>query len=394
MNYWTIIYVIDWVLFIPVAVTVLYILVFAITSLFSKQGAIPKAKRQNRFIILIPSYRHDESILNTVKSVLSQSYPQRMFDVAVISDHQSEMTNMYLAQYPITLLTPNFEKSTKVKSLQYAIMNLPAFKIYDIVIVLDANNIVEQEFLEQINDAYEHAGSKAITVHRLPRNRDTSSARLDAIFEEINTSIFRRGHIAVGLSAALSGSGVAYDFAWFRDNIMKVRSISEDKELEALLLRQHIYIDYIDTIYVYDEKTREVSDFNRQRGRWASKQVRSLLSNIRYFPAALLNRHYDWLDKILQWMLVPRMIMMGIIGFMSVMLPFIQMKPSFKWWIAAAVVSFAFALATPDELVDEHWDADFRRLPFRTLNSMLRRLHLPTIRSINIPMPNLKRQKK
>ena len=68
-----------------------------------------------------------------------------MFDVVVISDHQEEMTNMRLAQYPITLLTPNFEESTKAKSLQYAILNLPEFKIYDIALILDADNIVERE---------------------------------------------------------------------------------------------------------------------------------------------------------------------------------------------------------------------------------------------------------
>ena len=42
-----------------------------------------------------------------------------MFDVVVVSDHQSEITNMRLAQYPITLLTPDFAESTKAKSLQY-----------------------------------------------------------------------------------------------------------------------------------------------------------------------------------------------------------------------------------------------------------------------------------
>ena len=112
-----------------------------------------------------------------------------MFDVVVISDHQSEMTNMRLAQHPITLLTPNFEESMKAKSLQYAILNLPEFKIYDVAIVLDASNIVEPEFLNQVNDAFEAAGTNAIQLHRLPQNRDTPSARLDAIFEEIRTII-------------------------------------------------------------------------------------------------------------------------------------------------------------------------------------------------------------
>ena len=95
-------------------------------------------------------------------------YPQRLFDVVVISDHQNEITNFKLAQYPITLLTPNFKKSTKGKALQYAINNLPQFKIYDIVVVLDADNLVLPEFLEEINNAYESAGNKQYRIPPRP----------------------------------------------------------------------------------------------------------------------------------------------------------------------------------------------------------------------------------
>ena len=238
MDFWWILYAIDWLFFIGVSLTVAYGIFFSLAALVSKHNNVPKAKRQNRFIVLIPAYKDDRVILNTVKSILSQTYPQRLFDVTVISDHQSEMTNMRLAQHPITLLTPNFEKSNKAKSLQYAILNLPEFKIYDVVVLLDADNIVGPEFLEQLNDAYETAGTRAIVTHKQARNRDTTAARLGAIFEEINNSIFRRGHITMGFSSAIMGSGVAYEFGWFKNNIMKVRGMAEDKELEAMLIRQ------------------------------------------------------------------------------------------------------------------------------------------------------------
>ena len=177
-DFWILLYIIDWTLFVLVAITVLYLGVFAIAALFNKHSTLNKAKKQNRFAILIPSYMQDDVIEHTVVSILGQVYPMRMFDVVVISDHQSEMTNMKLAQYPITLLTPDFEESSKAKSLQYAILNLPEFKIYDIVLVLDADNIVGQEFLTQVNDAFETAATKAIQLHRISRNRDTAAARL------------------------------------------------------------------------------------------------------------------------------------------------------------------------------------------------------------------------
>lgn len=367
---WFIIYAFDATIFTIVAITVIYITVFSIAALFSHPAKRQAAKHQNRFIVLIPSYKQDDTIEQTVKSILGQTYPQRMFDVTVISDHQKEITNFRLAQYPITLLTPNFRRSTKAKSLLLAINNLPQFKIYDIVIILDAGSLVKPEFLQQMNDAFEAAGTKAIQAHRLSKNRDTTIANLDAIFEEINNSIFRRGHIALGISAAIAGSGIAYEYRWFKENITKVSTGWEDKEMEALLMRQQIYVDYFDDIHVYDEKTRHTEDFNRQRGRWASTQFHAILSNIKYIIPALFNKKYDLIDKIIQWLLIPRTIMMAIIVIMSAILPFVYLTLAVKWWIMFAFVMFIFALAIPDYLVDDKWERSFLKAPFIMLASL------------------------
>ena len=370
MDFWLILFIFDGILFIIIAGTVLYLGVFAVAALFHSKPVIPKAKKFNRFVVLIPAYKQDNVIEQTVLSVLGQAYPQRMFDVTVISDHQDEITNMRLAQYPITLLTPDFEESTKAKSLQYAILNLPEFKIYDAVIILDGDNIIDQDFLEQVNDAYEIAATKAIQTHRISKNRDTAAARMDAIFEEINNTIFRRGHISFGLSAALAGSGTVFDFNWYKTNVMRTKTSGEDKELEALLMRQDIFVDYFDHIYVYGEKKRTTSTLNEQRGRWATQQFVNLFRNIRFLPGAIFRKQYNLADKLIQWMLVPRTNMIGIIMIMSIVLPFIYLTMAIKWWILGSLALFIFALATPDYLVDEMWDKTFLRSPFVSLWKM------------------------
>lgn len=372
MNYWFILYIIDGGLFIITAGTVFYLSIFAIASFINRTHESPRTKKQNRIVVLIPSYKQDNVIEQAVISVLSQAYPQRMFDVTVISDHQSEMTNMRLAQYPITLLTPNFAESTKAKSLQYAILNLPEFKIYDIVLILDADNIIEQDYLQKVNDAFEIAATKAIQTHRISKNRDTTVARFGAIFEEINNAIFRRGHINMGLSSALAGSGTAYDFNWFKANVMKTKTAGEDKELEALLLRQEVFIDYFEDIYIYGEKKRTTTKLNQQRGRWVTQQFQNVIRNVKFLPGAIFRKQYDLADKIIQWMLLPRTTMMAIIVLMSTVLPFIYMTLVIKWWILASVALFVFALVTPDYLIDEVWDNSFLRSPFTSLWNKLR----------------------
>ena len=148
---------------------------------------------------------------------------------------------------------------------------------------------------------------------------------------------------------------------------MRAKTAGEDKELEALLLRQQIYIDYFDTILVYGEKKRTTAKFNEQRGRWAVKQFQNLVRNIKFLPGAIFNKQYDLADKIIQWMLVPRTTMVGIIMLMSIVLPFIYFTLVIKWWILGAACLFFFALATPDYLVDEMWDKTFLRSPIVTI---------------------------
>ena len=371
MEFWNIIYYSDLSLFVFVCLTVTYMGIFAFASMFSQHQETPKSRKENRFIILIPAYKNGASAEQTVNSILGQSYPMRLFDVTLIADQLDEMSKFRLAQQPITLITPNFAKSSRSKSLQLAINNLPQFKLYDIAVVLNPGSIVEPDFLSQLNDAYEAAGTKAIQCHMVSQNRDTIPARLSAIFEEINNSIFRRGHVVLGLSSASSSSAMVFDFNWFKENIMATKSSWDDKELEALLLRQHIFVDYFDDIMVFSEKTRRAEDFNRQRRRWLYSHLRTILHNIRFLPGAILTRHYDLIDKIIQWTLLPRMIMMAIIIVMGALMPLFAFALAFKWWLLFAIVLFIFALATPNYLVDDKWDRTFFLIPVIFLAAIL-----------------------
>ena len=394
MDFWLILYILDWILFSIVALTVLYMLIYTIASLFYTKTDVPKTKQLNRFIILIPSY-NNPGVVHTVKSILAQTYPMRLFDVTVISDHNDEMTNFRLAQEPITHLIPNFEKSTKAKALQLAVNNLPQFKIYDIAIVLDGGSVVDTDFLEKMNEAFEAAGTKAIQAHRISRNRDSTAARMGAVFEEINNTIFRRGHIALGLSAGICGGGYAMDFNWFKDNVFKLKTQWEVKEWESLLMRQNVFVDFFDDIVVYDEKKRTPEEFNRERLNWIKAQIHAAFKNIHYLPGAILNRRYNRIDKVVQWLLIPRMLMMAIIVGMSLILPVIYTSLVFKWWALFAITLLICAIATPDYLVDDHWESTFFKSPLVLMKSIPGLSGITNyLDRININTSNKKKDKK
>ena len=69
MDFWIILFIIDWLLFIPVAGTVLYLGFFSIASVFNRDTVQTKAKTQNRFAVIIPSYKQDSVIEQAVVSI-------------------------------------------------------------------------------------------------------------------------------------------------------------------------------------------------------------------------------------------------------------------------------------------------------------------------------------
>ena len=61
---------------------------------------------------------------------------------------------------------------------------------YDIALLMNADNVVEKNFLNEINNTYA-SGSNAIQSHRIHKDRPNNIIVLDAVADEINNSILR-----------------------------------------------------------------------------------------------------------------------------------------------------------------------------------------------------------
>ena len=175
---------------------------------------------------------------------------------------------------------------------------------YDVVVIMDADNLTSPHFLTAVNRAFD-SGVRCIQAHRTGQNLNTDISVLDGISEEINNGIFRSGHNALGLSAALSGSGMAFEADWFRKNVRLLETAGEDKELEVLLLQQRIHTTYLPEIPIYDEKTQKEEAISNQRKRWIAAQFGILRSSLSGLQKAIRQGNIDYCDKIIQWMLPP-----------------------------------------------------------------------------------------
>ena len=349
---WTILHIIDIALWFFIAGSVAYVVFFAIISLFydkEDQVAIHAAALSNRltkFLILYPAYKEDRVITNAVEQFLLQNYPKDCYRLVVISDHMQPETNEYLRKLPITVLIPTFEKSSKAKAMQFAINQVQGN--FDNVVILDADNVVRPEFLSQLNilcSVYD-----AIQCHRCAKNANNDVAVLDGASEEINNTIFRKAHNRLGLSSALIGSGMCFDYNLFKKNVFQLSTAGEDREMEALLLHQEVFIKYAPDIHVFDEKVSNQDNFQRQRMRWMTAQIQSLLSNLPKIPGALIHGKINFVDKTIQQALIPRSILIVLLGGISVFMTIFMPSWCEKWWVLFALLAAALFIAIPSQL--------------------------------------------
>ena len=347
---WSYIHILDLLLWAFMTISVAYITFYALVSLFSRKGIktvnVPESP-ESTFLVLFPAYSEDRVIVGSIKKFLLQNYPQDKYHVAVISDHQQESTERLLSDLPVTLLRPVFEKSSKAKALQYAISEV--YGQYDYVVVLDADNIVETDFLHRLNILLKE-GYKAVQCHRCAKNSDSSVSVLDGVSEEINNTLFRKAHNLIGLSSALIGSGMCFDYSWFSSHVTKLTTAGEDRELEVFLLREGIYIKYADDILVFDEKVSNADNFQRQRQRWMSAQVNCFLSMLRHLPEAVIRLNINYIDKTIQQMLIPRSMLLLFLLFMSLVMSAAAPWWSIKWWSLLVLTGLSLFLAIPARL--------------------------------------------
>jgi len=339
-------------IFSVLALPSLYIFSFAFAGLFYHQAAYPANPDLRKIAVLIPGYKEDEVILEVAKDALAQDYPQECYDVIIIADSFEAATLQKLKALPVIVIEVKFEKSTKSKALNKAMDQLAG--PYDIAVVLDADNLMATDFLQKVNATFEKEYI-AVQGHRTAKNLDTSLAILDAVSEEINNHIFRKGHRVLGLSSAIIGSGMAFHYEFFQKMMSSVTAVGGfDKEIELKMLKDGYKIEYLDDAYVFDEKVQKAEVFSNQRRRWLSAQLHYFRKDFLASLGDLITKgNVDYFDKAIQFIQPPRVLLLGAVllfgttFFLLNLFLNICLAYNFLWGILAFICILAFLFSVP-----------------------------------------------
>lgn len=301
------------------ALSTIHVLVLSVAARFfaripiSAPYALPL-----KIAILIPCYREDAVIINSVNSYNQQDYPREKFTVFLVADSLMPSTLEKLSRLNIKLLVADFEQSTVTKSIQLGMGAIDSEQ-YPVTLICDADNVLEKDFLTKISSVF-RAGHRVVQGCRYTKNINTPMAVLDSLSEIINNHLYRKGCYALGLSSALIGSGMAFETALLKDCMAENHSLNGyDRELQLLLSERGVSIAYLETAVCYDEKISSGTAFDNQRKRWLASQFTNLRDHfteaftrlgkkggLNYFQFAVIFNIF-----------LTRLINLGLLGLMS-----------------------------------------------------------------------------
>ena len=360
------------VIFIYLALGVVYLFIFSVAGTLRRRLSFQSAAQKKSIAVIIPSYKEDNVILDTARRAAQHNYPGNKFQVYVVADHLKVETIIRLRAVPVNVIEVKFDKSTKAKSLNAALNRIPKDQ-FEIAMILDADNVMKDDCLEWVNWWFQY-GATAVQCHRTAKNQQTPVAVLDAISEEINNHLFRKGPAALGLSATLIGSGMAFRFQELKqifDLPHILTNPGEDREVDIQLMRNQTKVEYAHEAIVYDEKVSSAAVFERQRVRWLEAQV-THFRRFRQADVTSSKKTADYWSKFIQTVLLPRSLYILTFSFFFFLL-IVELTFKIKflypfagwWWLLMSLFVVSLLVAVPASFYNK-----------KTLNAIL---HLPVL---------------
>ena len=299
------------------------------------------------FTFIITAHQEPQFILPLVDSILKQHYQN--FRIFVVAD-DCDMTGITFTDQRITLLQPDPQLHSKIKSISHALQNFGHQP--DAVIILDSDNLIHPRFLQVMNSHFQK-GYRVVQADFKPKNTDTVFARMDAIGDMYNFFLDREMRMRLGLSSSIWGSGVAIDFNLY--NEIKYSSFlgGFDKKMQAHLVQRVPRMAFAPEAILYDEKITSGKSLETQRTRWISSYFTYFKDSAAIFSAGLKRGNFNLLYFGFITLRPPLFIILGL-GFLITVINFFISMPLFILWLcilASFVLSFIGIVAVKGKSV-------------------------------------------
>ncbi len=241
-------------------------------SFFGWRMERKKTKREpaKTFAVLVAAHNEEKVIGALLENLKAMDYPKDMYDIFVICDNCTDATADIARSHGVYAME-RFDRTLRGKGFAIEWMlrelwNMP--KKYDAVAMFDADNLVEPQFLREMNDDLLN-GSRVIQAYLDTKNPSdswiTASYGVTYWFCNRLWQIPRR---RLNMANFLGGTGMCFESKLLKEMGWGATSLVEDLEFTMRCVKQGVYPTFNYDAKVYDEKPITFHASVRQRLRW------------------------------------------------------------------------------------------------------------------------------
>ena len=264
-------------LFLAVLFTVAYFyqLVYLVIGLVKRRRwKQAEAAQYHRYAAVISARNEAGVIGELIQSLKQQNYPAHLLDIYVVADNCTDDTAQ-VSRRAGAIVYERFNQSKKGKgyALNFLFRTLAreGRDQYDAYFIFDADNLVDPNFVLEMNKVYDQGGYGAITCYRNSRNFGANwiSAGYAVWFlREARFLNFPR--MLLGTNCHVSGTGFLVSSKVIEENGgWPLHLLTEDIQFSVDCAIRGKRIGYCDSAVIYDEQPVTFRQSWDQRLRWS-----------------------------------------------------------------------------------------------------------------------------
>ena len=250
-----------------------HFVIFAVVGLFKKK-TYPHTDEKLKYGIIIPARNEEAVVANLIESIRKNNYPQDKLEIFVIAHNCIDKTAEVARKAGAIVYEYNNEKeNTMGFAFRYLFDRIKedyGIRSYDGYFLFNADNIVDINYFDKMNDAFVAMGKKhTITSFRNSKNFGSNViSALYGLHFMYGCRLECRGRTVLGCSTRVQGTGYVISPDLVEDG-WKYVTLTEDWEFSTDQVIEGRKIYYCDDAVFYDEQPTSFRIMWRQKVRWA-----------------------------------------------------------------------------------------------------------------------------
>ncbi|MFD0588551.1 glycosyltransferase family 2 protein [Paenibacillus sp. GCM10027627] len=326
---------------------------------FMKNKSRKRHKPRKSFAVLVAAHNEEQVVGALIDNLKKLDYPKELYDIFVICDNCTDGTAEIARSMGVHACErTNYHLRGKGYAIEWMLKELWSMpRQYDAVVMFDADNLVNPDFLQLMNDDL-CEGHQVIQGYLDTKNPDDSwITAAYAITYWYCNRLWQLSRTNLKMSNFLGGTGMCFESNLLKDMGWGATSLVEDLEFSMRCVKRGIYPILNYDAKVYDEKPVSFRASARQRLRWMQGHFN--VARNYFFPllwASIKERNLVKFDAAIYTISVYN----TLLGFLLTVIMWIDMAlpadnvihsvySSLPWWlvgiaIAATVLQFPAAM--------------------------------------------------